>query len=149
MKSHIVSDEARMGNLATLQRAFASANMPSQEQLAHRLRINAGYSHVECVRYLLEKRADPSLSCCSLTNRGVPGLPQSTRRNSVPEACVWGASAEVVSLLLEHHADVNLQAKYKGKSLSAKAIAISKGNLTLAQLKEDFTAQRHSALRRQ
>jgi len=41
------------------------------------------------------------------------GQRSSTCRNSPHEACVWGASPEVLSLLLEYRADVNLKANTK------------------------------------
>jgi hypothetical protein len=45
----------------------------------------------------------------------------------------------------EHHADVNLQAKYKGKSKTACAIAVSKGISDFAQLIADYKVKTEEA----
>jgi hypothetical protein len=80
----------------------------------------------------LRKKADPSLQSSSLHPDG-HGQRSSTGRNSLHEACLWGASAEVVSLLLEYRADVNLEGKQRGTSKTAYAMAVSKGHEHLAQ----------------
>ena len=56
------------------------------------------------------------------------GQRSSTERNALHEASVWGAGPEVVSLLLEYRADVNLKAKHNGKFKTAHAMAVSKGH---------------------
>ena len=62
------------------------------------------------------------------------GQRSSTERNALHEASVWGAGPEVVSLLLEYRADVNLKAKHNGKFKTAHAMAVSKGHEHIAQL---------------
>ena len=62
MDSYIISDVARKGDPAALRSALASAQAASQDELAFLLRINAGFSHLECVEILLQKRADPNLA---------------------------------------------------------------------------------------
>jgi len=132
MDAHCQSKECRKGSVAALQRVLASECTYSDSELAYLLRVNAGFNHVDCVSLLLEKKADPSLQSSSLHPDG-HGQRSSTGRNSLHEACLWGASAEVVSLLLEYRADVNLEGKQRGTSKTAYAMAVSKGHEHLAQ----------------
>ena len=119
--------------VAALQPILASADTCSDSDLAFLLRVNAGFNFTDCVKLLLEKRANPSLSSCSL-RMDHHGQRSATNRNSLHEACVWGAGPEAVSLLLEYRADVNLKAKHNGKLKTAHAVAVSKGHEHIAQL---------------
>ena len=70
MDSYLVSDVARKGDPAALRSALASGRAATQEELAFLLRINAGFSHVECVKILLQQRANPSMAFCSFRSHG-------------------------------------------------------------------------------
>ena len=52
----------------------------------------------------------------------------------------------MVALLLEHHADVNLRVKYKGKSMTAHDMEVSSGLVNVALLIEDRRQRRRLAL---
>jgi len=91
MDAYTHSKDCRKGNVAALQGILASACTCSDSDLAYLLRVNAGFNHVDCVKLLLEKKADPSLSSCSL-RLDHHGQRSSTGRNSLHEACLWGAS---------------------------------------------------------
>ena len=54
MDSYLVSDVARKGDPAALRSALAYA----------------GFSHVECVKILLQQRANPSMAFCSFRSHG-------------------------------------------------------------------------------
>ena len=133
MDVYTQSADCHKGDVAALQKVLASGCTYSESDLSYLLRINAGYSHVDCVRLLLEQKADPSLPSMSLRPDGY-GQRSSTGRNSLHEACLWGAKPEVVSLLLQYRANVDLQAKHKGKARSAYDIAVAKGHDNLAAL---------------
>ena len=120
-------------NLAALEGVLTSAPTCSDSDLAYLLRINAGFNYADCVKLLLEKKANPSLSSPSL-RVDHHGQRSSTERNALHEASVWGAGSEVVSLLLEYRADVNLKAKHNGKFKTAHAMAVSKGHEHIAQV---------------
>ena len=101
MNAYCQSEECRNGSVAALQGVLTSACSFSQLEMSYLLRINAGFNYVDCVRLLLQSNADPSLqtrTLCPSNN----GQRASTCHNSLHEACLCGASADVVSLLLEY-----------------------------------------------
>lgn len=80
--------------------------------LAFLLRMNARFSHFECVKILLQNRADPNLASCFLQEHGQLS---STGHNSVHEASLWIAITDVLSLLLKHRGGQTLRAKHHGR----------------------------------
>ena len=127
MDVYIQSKDCRKDDVAALQKLLASGRAYSELDLAYLLRINAGFNHVDCARLLLDQKADASLSACSL-HADVHGQKSPTGRDSLHEAFLWGANAEVVSLLLQYCANVDLQAKQKGKETIAHGVAIATGH---------------------
>ena len=107
---------------------------PSQQELADYLCIGAGFGHTNCVRLLLDAAACPNtptvLGGMECGQRG------ETRRNALHEACLWGFGArdQVVTLLLQYRADVDLTAKLRGKQMTADRIAAQKGFPELGKL---------------
>jgi hypothetical protein len=107
---------------------------PSQVQMAIRLCYAARSGNVQDVKLLLEHQTSPDL-------REGNGKCPNTQRNALHEACSNEQNDQIVALLLEHSADVNLTAKRNSKVMNAYEMALHKGCHATAQRIVDFVAR--------
>ena len=124
--------QVKLGEVAALQGRLQTTPRPSQQELANYLCVAAGFGHTKCVQLLLDAAACPNTPSI-VEDCGQRGK---TLRNALHEACLWGCGArdQVVTLLLQNRANVDLTGKFRGKQMTADRIAAQKGFRELEKL---------------
>jgi hypothetical protein len=124
--------KVKLGDVAALQGRLQTTPRPSHQELADYLCVAAGFGHTHCVQLLLDAAACPNTPSV-VEECGQRG---ETRRNALHEACLWGCGArdQVVIMLLQHGANMDLTAKLRGRQMTADRIAAQKGFRELEKL---------------